>query len=47
MTRQEIAHATREELQEYLEGWGYGVYETEPTEDLRTAALENLETEGE
>lgn len=47
MTREDIAAATREELTQYLESWGFGVYEGEATEDLRAAALENHDTEGE
>jgi len=38
MTSKEVRTATRAELQEYLENRGFGVYEDEETEDLRTAA---------
>lgn len=47
MTRQELIQATRAELVAYLESWGFACWAWESTEDLRTAALLNLETEGE
>lgn len=47
MDRQDLMHATREELIAYLESWGFSCHDdSEPTEDLRTAALLNHDTEG-
>jgi len=42
----DIQQATREELTDYLESWGFQVYDDEETIELRIAALENFETEG-
>jgi len=36
----------REELTDYLESWGFQVYDDEETIELRIAAVENFETEG-
>lgn len=47
MTRDEILRASRAELVAYLESWGFAVYDHEPVDELRTAALLNHETEGE
>lgn len=38
-TPDELATATRAELQQYLEARGFAVYESEDVEDLRTAAI--------
>ncbi len=46
MTEHEIDMATRNELVEYLESWGFQCYDWETTDELRAAALENLNTEG-
>lgn len=46
MTREEIEKADRATLQAYLESWGGAVYDHEPLEDVRAAALENHKTEG-
>ncbi len=35
----EIQDATRAELTEYLESWGFAVYDNERTEDLRDASI--------
>ena len=40
-----IEQMTREELVSYLVSWGFQCYDTETIDELRTAALENLETE--
>ncbi len=45
MTYEEILHATRDELVAYLEAWGFACYDSDHTQELRTAALENLATE--
>jgi hypothetical protein len=47
MTRNELQTATRDELIAYLESWGFQCYEHETTDELREAALENFDTEGE
>lgn len=47
MNEQEIRAASRKELENYLRGWGFQVYDHESTDQLREAALENLRTEGE
>ncbi len=36
-------HMTRNELQAYLEGRGFAVYEHESTESLREAAIQDME----
>ena len=41
MNPTEIKNATRQDLVEYLEGWGFAVYPDEPMRDLRSAALSN------
>ena len=45
MTREEIKQATRDELIEYLEGWGFQCYDHETTSELRDAVLENATEE--
>ena len=47
MTKKELEEATREELVFYLESWGFACHDSETTEELRTAALLNHQTEGE
>lgn len=42
---EDIRRAGRVELEEYLEAWGFQVYDHETTETLREAALENFHTE--
>lgn len=39
----DVRRATRAELQAYLEARGFAVYEHEDTEDLRQAALLDIE----
>lgn len=46
MTKEQLQNASREELQTYLESWGFAVYPHETTESLREAALQNQEIEG-
>ncbi len=46
-TLSEIEAADRAALVQYLQAWGFQCYGHETTEDLRTAARENFETEGE
>ncbi len=46
MTRDELEQATRDELIDYLESWGYQCYDHESTSDLRQQALDNHTTEG-
>lgn len=46
MSRQEIEQMTRDELVKYLESWGFQCYDSETTDELREAALENFDTEG-
>lgn len=41
----EIETATREELIEYLEAWGYQCYDHESTSELRQAVRDNWQTE--
>jgi len=43
----EIKNATKQELIEYLESWGFAAYEGESIATLREAALENYWTENE
>jgi hypothetical protein len=45
MDRHDIKNATRAEIVNYLESWGFACYDHETTEDLREAALENHDTE--
>ena len=40
-----MTRATREQIQEYLEGRGFAVYDSEDTETLRKAALLDIEEE--
>ena len=35
----------RDDLQEYLESWGFAVYDSEPLDSLRHAAFENEKLE--
>lgn len=42
---EDILQAGREELEEYLEAWGFQVYDSETTDELRDAAMENFKTE--
>lgn len=46
MTREDLQRASRDELVTYLEGWGFQCYDSETTDELRAAALENQVTEG-
>ena len=46
-TAQDIHDMDRGELVEYLESWGFQCYDHETTDELREAALENHNTEGE
>ncbi len=41
----EIEVASRDELIQYLEGWGCACYDDESTDLLREAAMETFETE--
>lgn len=41
----EIEVASRDELIQYLEGWGCACYDHESTDLLREAAMETFETE--
>ena len=45
--KKKLEEATREELVEYLESWGFACYDSESTEKLRTAALLNYQKEKE
>lgn len=45
VTRQYLRNATRKQLIAYLESWGYQCHTRETTEQLRTAALQNFDTE--
>lgn len=42
----DIHDATREDIIQYLEGWGVACYDDESTSLLREAAIETFETEG-
>ena len=42
----DIRDATREDIIQYLEGWGVACYDDESTSLLREAAIETFETEG-
>ena len=42
---EDIERASREELVEYLESWGYACYGDEEMTDLREAAIDNFEIE--
>lgn len=41
----EIEVASRDELVQYLEGWGTACYDSESTSLLREAAMETFDTE--
>ena len=45
MTLEELNTATRGELIDYLESWGFQCYDHETTSELREAAIENYTTE--
>ena len=45
MTRSELERATRQELIDYLEMWGYQSYDYETTQELRDCALANFDLE--
>ena len=47
MTKRELERASREQLIAYLESWGFACYDHESTDELRTAALLNHQTEKE
>ena len=47
MSREEILYASRTSLILYLESWGFQCYAHEHTDELRCAALNNIDTEGE
>ena len=47
MEKFDPSEATREELVDYLESWGFACYESETLEELRAAALQNQQTERE
>lgn len=42
----EVRDLGRERLQELLEGAGFGVYDSEPMDDLVVAWVEHCQTEG-
>jgi len=42
---EDIQRASREEIIQYLEGWGVACYDDESTSLLREAAIETFETE--
>ena len=43
---QDVYNATRAEIVEYLEGWGYACYDSECDEELKYTAICNYRTEG-
>ena len=43
---EDIQRASREEIVQYLEGWGAACYDDESTSLLREAAIDTFETEG-
>jgi hypothetical protein len=43
---EQVRHASRQELVEYLESWGTACYDDESTSLLREAAIDTFETEG-
>jgi len=43
---EDIQRASREEVVQYLEGWGCACYDDESTSLLKEAAIETFETEG-
>lgn len=47
MESEEIKNASRQELIDYLESWGYQCYDYETDEELREAAILNEKTERE
>jgi hypothetical protein len=42
---EDIERASREEIVQYLEGWGCACYDDEATSLLKAAAIETFETE--
>ena len=44
---EDIQRAGREEIIQYLEGWGFAVYDNERTEDLRDASIGCFQAEAE
>jgi len=42
---EDIERASREEIVQYLEGWGCACYDSESTSLLKAAAIETFETE--
>lgn len=44
--KRELRDWSRHELQNYLESWGYQVYDFETLDDLRDAAYKNAVAEG-
>ena len=43
---EDIQTASREEIVQYLEGWGVACYDNESTSLLREAAIDTFNTEG-
>jgi len=43
---EDIQKASREEIIQYLEGWGVACYDDESTSLLREAAIDTFNTEG-
>ena len=43
---EDIQRASREEIVQYLEGWGVACYDDESTSLLREAAIDTFNTEG-
>ena len=43
---QDVYNATRAEIVQYLEDWGYACYDSECDEELKYAAICNYRTEG-
>ena len=43
---EDIQKASREEIIQYLEGWGVACYDDESTSLLKDAAIDTFETEG-
>tara|TARA_R110002074_G_scaffold10305_1_gene39510 strand:+ start:299 stop:457 length:159 start_codon:yes stop_codon:yes gene_type:complete len=44
-SRSDIYYASRTELIDYLENWGFAVYDTEDTDNLRDAAIDCFDAE--
>ena len=42
---EDIQRAGREEIIQYLEGWGFAVYDHEDTDNLRDAAIDCFDAE--